>query len=159
MLVLFLLLARLTDLGSTYWFLSQADFNFAEEANPFSEMLFNLFGFFGGSAVNLFLSMVTLPPLSALLFYMRRGSTHTRISKIEPVAALLSLSLIYFVIAISNFHLPYALYLVLSPHSFVASMYTYLVIFLRFTFIIWIPLAVVFLLYKVGYGKEKVWMG
>ena len=102
--VLLFLLSRVADVGSTYWVLSQWGFDFSEEKHPFTRMLFNLIGFWGDAAVNLFLSFILIL-LSACFFYLLREN-HTRLAKVAPVATLLSISLISFFVAMGNLVFP-----------------------------------------------------
>ena len=154
-LMLFFALSRAADWGSTYWGLSQVGFDFSEEKNPINRMLITSFGFSGAIAINSFFALVTFLPLFALLSHVL-WEKYPRFAKVAPVAALMSVTLAYFLVSMNNFELPYQLYLVLSPQPHIASAYKYLWMVVILTQIIWIPLVCIFLLCKMGYGKEKI---
>jgi len=155
-LVSILFVGRIADLGSTYWFLSQAEFNLANEANLIFRTIFSLCGFFCGATANLFLSVVHILLASVVPFHFLRKTRSVRLAKVVSATILISFGIRASLAAIHNFQLFSFLSLILFPYSLIWSNNYLLFMFNILTQLVLIALVVAFFLYKVGYGREKV---
>jgi len=99
LLVVFLL-SRVADLASTYWFLSQAEFDITKEANPLMRLLFRNVGIFGGLLVNLIYSPVFMLLYAAFLFHEFLRIKYLRFANIFPVAFFLYASILGFLVTV-----------------------------------------------------------
>ena len=151
-----LLIGNVADLGSTYWFLSRVDFDLSYEASQFGRILFTSFGFFWGGIASIFFSLAATISLSVLIFHLMRRTKYERLTKVMPAAILISSGIVYCFVAIHNLWLFYPPYIAFASLPIIQGIYNYSLNSIFFTPIIWIGLAIVLFLYKIGYGKEKL---
>jgi len=150
------LLSRVADLATTYWFLDQAGFDIGMEANPLMRVLFDQLGIVGGMLFNFIAAPFYLIVVTAIAFHCLRQSKYVRFVRIFPVAVFMCASILGVCVAINNLGIPKSIYLSLSPFPVIQSIYNYSFVVIFYAHPIWVGFMVLFPLYKLGYGKEKL---